>query len=256
MAISKRVRFEVLKRDRFRCTYCGLPAPETGAGLTVDHVVPVALGGDDAPTNLVAACRDCNAGKSSSNLTDAPVPDAVPAEVQALAVAQRAAAIRADLHAFDEIVETFDAAWTTWRVGDTDREVPRPPDWEASVMNLARQGAPGDLFEYAIPIAMKRADRKYGEHAEFVYALGIVRNKLSDHPLDFTVTTTAARTYTASDLEEAASVRGEQGWDAGFDAGFKRGVSEEQRIASGQDLVRHHIDGTTTPLLESWARVG
>src|SRR5690606_40826449 len=34
--------------------------------LTIDHVLPVALGGSDDPSNLVAACRDCNAGKSSA----------------------------------------------------------------------------------------------------------------------------------------------------------------------------------------------
>ena len=62
MAVSKRTRFEVLRRDDFTCRYCRSKDHE----LTVDHVVPVALGGTDKPDNLVAACRDCNAGKSST----------------------------------------------------------------------------------------------------------------------------------------------------------------------------------------------
>jgi len=33
--------------------------------LTVDHIVPVALGGDNTAENLTTACRDCNSGKSS-----------------------------------------------------------------------------------------------------------------------------------------------------------------------------------------------
>lgn len=63
MAISKRLRFEILRRDGFQCRYCGAKAPD--ATLAVDHVTPKALGGTDDPTNLVAACRDCNTGKSS-----------------------------------------------------------------------------------------------------------------------------------------------------------------------------------------------
>jgi len=65
VAISKRVRFEVLRRDGFRCRYCGTSATD-GAGLVVDHVIPTALGGTDEPSNLVAACSDCNAGKAAT----------------------------------------------------------------------------------------------------------------------------------------------------------------------------------------------
>ncbi|MGB3483994.1 MAG: HNH endonuclease [Mycobacterium sp.] len=61
MAVSKRLRHEVLKRDNYTCRYCR----SVDSPLTIDHVIPVALGGTDEPTNLVAACRDCNAGKSS-----------------------------------------------------------------------------------------------------------------------------------------------------------------------------------------------
>ncbi len=60
---GKRLRFEVLKRDGFRCRYCGTTSMETM--LHVDHVVPVVDGGTDDPTNLAAACAACNGGKSS-----------------------------------------------------------------------------------------------------------------------------------------------------------------------------------------------
>lgn len=65
MAVSKRTRFEVLRRDNYTCRYCRSTANE----LTIDHVTPVALGGTDEPGNLVAACRDCNAGKASSQVS-------------------------------------------------------------------------------------------------------------------------------------------------------------------------------------------
>jgi hypothetical protein len=64
MAVSKRLRYEILRRDNHACRYCGATAPDTP--LTVDHVVPTALGGSDQPDNLVAACVDCNSGKSAT----------------------------------------------------------------------------------------------------------------------------------------------------------------------------------------------
>lgn len=42
--ISKKTRFEVFKRDKFTCQYCGASAPEIV--LELDHIIPVASGGD------------------------------------------------------------------------------------------------------------------------------------------------------------------------------------------------------------------
>lgn len=61
--IRKSVRFSVLKRDGFRCRYCGANASEQK--LHVDHVKPRSLGGSDDMENLVAACEACNLGKSN-----------------------------------------------------------------------------------------------------------------------------------------------------------------------------------------------
>lgn len=67
-AVSKKTRFEVFKRDSFTCQYCGAEAPK--AVLHVDHILPVAEGGDNALTNLVTACSDCNLGKGARKLND------------------------------------------------------------------------------------------------------------------------------------------------------------------------------------------
>ena len=64
MAVTKRTRFEVLRRDNYTCRYCR----STEHSLTIDHVTPVALGGSDDPSNLVACCRDCNSGKGARRL--------------------------------------------------------------------------------------------------------------------------------------------------------------------------------------------
>lgn len=52
----------ILERDGYRCVYCGRTSQETP--LEIDHVEAKARGGSDQSTNLVTACRDCNAGKS------------------------------------------------------------------------------------------------------------------------------------------------------------------------------------------------
>lgn len=68
--ISTRTRFEVLKRDSFRCQYCGA-SPDTNL-LHVDHITPVALGGGNQIANLVTACDKCNLGKGAVSLEKIP----------------------------------------------------------------------------------------------------------------------------------------------------------------------------------------
>jgi len=65
--LSKRVRFEVFKRDGFKCRYCGKTSESVM--LEVDHVFPVSKGGTDEPGNLVTACFDCNRGKANKPLS-------------------------------------------------------------------------------------------------------------------------------------------------------------------------------------------
>lgn len=67
-AIGKKIRFEVFKRDSFRCQYCGRSAPDVI--LEVDHIIPVAEGGKNDVMNLITSCRDCNRGKGKKLLTD------------------------------------------------------------------------------------------------------------------------------------------------------------------------------------------
>jgi len=68
--LSKRTRFEVFKRDGFACQYCGAHPPQVI--LEVDHIIPVAEGGDNDMDNLVAACFTCNRGKGAVSLDVSP----------------------------------------------------------------------------------------------------------------------------------------------------------------------------------------
>lgn len=82
MALSVRIRFEVFKRDRFTCAYCGKHPPDVL--LEADHVIPLAAGGSSEMENLVTACWDCNHGKGARLLEEGIAPTAPPlADVQA-----------------------------------------------------------------------------------------------------------------------------------------------------------------------------
>jgi hypothetical protein len=71
-SISKRMRFEVFKRDSFTCQYCGAKPPEVP--LEIDHIIPVSKDGKNTKNNLITACFDCNRGKSNVELTNIPRP--------------------------------------------------------------------------------------------------------------------------------------------------------------------------------------
>ena len=67
-AISAKLRFEVFKRDSFKCKYCG--ANGESVVLHVDHLTPVAEGGKNDIMNLVTSCSPCNLGKGARELND------------------------------------------------------------------------------------------------------------------------------------------------------------------------------------------
>jgi HNH endonuclease len=66
--ISKKLRFEVFKRDSFTCQYCGRKAPDVI--LQCDHIKPVAEGGASDILNLLTSCVDCNSGKGARTLAE------------------------------------------------------------------------------------------------------------------------------------------------------------------------------------------
>lgn len=66
--ISKKVRFEVFKRDSFQCQYCGRSAPDVI--LEVDHIEPCKEGGESELVNFVTSCMDCNRGKGARRISD------------------------------------------------------------------------------------------------------------------------------------------------------------------------------------------
>ena len=65
--ISDKLRYQVLKRDNFKCCACGAsPAKSPEVELHVDHIVPWSKGGLTSIENLQTLCSRCNIGKSDS----------------------------------------------------------------------------------------------------------------------------------------------------------------------------------------------
>jgi 5-methylcytosine-specific restriction endonuclease McrA len=54
-------RLRVFERDEYKCPYC--QEQLTHFTATLDHVKPVAEGGDNSFDNLVTACLNCNSQK-------------------------------------------------------------------------------------------------------------------------------------------------------------------------------------------------
>lgn len=66
--VSGSIRYEVLKRAKFRCELCGISAEDKN--LEVDHIHPKSLGGKDDLSNFQALCYTCNAQKRNTDNED------------------------------------------------------------------------------------------------------------------------------------------------------------------------------------------
>ncbi len=88
--ITKKLRFAVLSRDGFACRYCGAESPK--AKLVLDHIIPVARGGQMDIANLVTSCQPCNAGKSDRPLNGAPSVSEIQQRAAALLATQEESA--------------------------------------------------------------------------------------------------------------------------------------------------------------------
>jgi len=64
VALPLKIRWEVLKRDNYKCVKCGRsPSVDNKVRLEVDHKTPVAKNGQSDIENLQTLCWECNQGK-------------------------------------------------------------------------------------------------------------------------------------------------------------------------------------------------
>ena len=112
--LGKRLRFEIFKRDGFKCRYCG--ATPDQRVLQVDHVVPVAGGGSNDEINLVTSCQPCNSGKSArpieqTSIRAQAIPDPKKIREQAAQIEAYLQAKKVAEKAMEEVAEHFADLW-------------------------------------------------------------------------------------------------------------------------------------------------
>lgn len=207
MAVSKKVRFEVFKRDSFTCQYCGRSAPDVV--LQCDHIEPVSKGGSDDILNLITSCFDCNSGKRARTLDDSTVVAKRKAQLDDLQERREQIEMMVDWHKGlidlkDEQAEGLAEVWhrlvEPFRV--TDKGMTDFKDWarkfdfgllcramEASVNQYMKRDAEdkptSESVNYAfrmIPkIAAVMKQEEAGEASylkDCLYIRGIVRNRM------------------------------------------------------------------------------
>lgn len=65
---EKESEFNIFKRDKFRCIYCGKSSIEDGVKLHIEHISPLVLGGLTEINNLITSCQGCNNSKHANPL--------------------------------------------------------------------------------------------------------------------------------------------------------------------------------------------
>ena len=155
MAVSKRLRFEILRRDGHRCRYCGRGVNDMI--ITVDHVTPTALGGTDLPDNLVAACEDCNAGKTST-IPDGPTITGVADDAVrwARAIKLAAAELEQREQPKHDYRAAFKAAWEHWGYDSGGKRVTfaLDPEWATTMDRFREAGLPVTVWPDIVETAM------------------------------------------------------------------------------------------------------
>lgn len=177
MAVSKRLRYEILRRDNRACRYCGAAAPDVK--LTVDHVTPTALGGTDTPDNLVTACESCNSGKTSSTPDASLVADVADDALRwAAAMKQAAENLLEQEKPKHEYRDAFLAEWKRWHVGKDDaKKVPLDDNWKQRIERFRIAGVPASMWADIVDTGM--ANKKVTPENTFRYCCGIAWNKVT-----------------------------------------------------------------------------
>ena len=178
-SLSRTLRFEVFKRDKFTCQYCGRTPPSVI--LEADHIVPVSKGGQNESLNLVTACEDCNRGKSDKQLSSV--------------IPSRAAEIKRKREQLDQtreyndflmevrnselrMIEEIGSYWFEWFLPGQnlifgDARVP-------SIRNFLKRLVTAEIYD-AIDIAMSRVPPIRNEDWQtFRYFCKVCWNKIKD----------------------------------------------------------------------------
>ena len=207
MAVSKTLRYQILRRDNNTCRTCGRSAPEVK--LHVDHVIPEALGGRTDAGNLQTLCADCNSGKSATPADAAQVAQ-VSADALRWAQAQQVVVAKMldEVKGRTRIYNKVDRMWKEW--GD----VYRPADWRRSIDQFLDAGLPPELIFQAAETALGKQRIRAGDC--FKYMCGIAWSRISEiRDATSAVLTPLPPASTPLDLRSVRHDAEVRGWNQG-----------------------------------------
>lgn len=181
-AIPKKIRFEVLKRDKFTCQYCGKSAPDVV--LEIDHIKPVSKGGNNDIMNLVTSCKDCNLGKSNIELSDNSVVKKQQAQLQEIADRKEQLEMmlewRESLTSLeDDYIDAVDdifIASTDWQMSENGRKKIKKLIKEFTLTEVL------DATETAIETYYDGSQESWGEAFNKISGICYVRRHQQDNP--------------------------------------------------------------------------
>jgi hypothetical protein len=164
MSVSKKKRFEVFKRDKFTCQYCGNQPPN--CVLELEHIEPRSKGGSDEYSNLTTACFDCNRGKSDRPLDENECDNVSMMQVETIAqLTAMNRMLQESVEARNEITEdVIKYLVTSW-------------DWDSDMVSGKNESSVrlfmGKLNYAKVCEAIDIASAKSSAHAQWKYFCGI-----------------------------------------------------------------------------------
>ncbi len=181
-SISKKTRFEIFKRDNFRCVYCGKQPPDVT--LELEHIIPRASGGRDVYEKYCTSCFDCNRGKGATPLDCLP-PDAlsrlaaIQERLEEINTLRMQSKLASKLH--EEITalrDTLDMHWClVFSVDSAPKQV------ISMMVNRLQWIQVPEMYKLIDSCAMRMSGKSESSCAK--YMSGILRNHLASIGIDY-----------------------------------------------------------------------
>lgn len=170
-SLSKKLRFDVFKRDEFQCVYCGAHPPSVV--LQIDHIHPVAEGGSNEIDNLITSCQPCNLGKGASLLTNVPTT----LKEKATLIAEQEQQLKGYYEVIKEREDRLENE-TRMILEIIDTNCPNNGmkiDWTRSVKRFLSHL---DFYDVKDAAEIARLKYRYGGKKTFLYFCGICHNRI------------------------------------------------------------------------------
>lgn len=170
-SLSKKLRFDVFKRDEFQCVYCGAHPPSVV--LQIDHIHPVAEGGSNEIDNLITSCQPCNLGKGAKLLSNVPIS----LKEKASLIAEQEQQLKGYYEVIKEREDRLEnEMWMIADIIETDSPVNgMKNDWLRSIKRFLTHLGFYDVKDAA---EIARSKFKYGGKKTFLYFCGICHNRI------------------------------------------------------------------------------